>query len=374
MSDVEGVRNLIGTGLVEFAGGLLTAAIALVVLFKISATMTLMAFAFLVGFGVVLNKAFGTIRPIFRERAKLHAEVAGRLSESLGGVRVVKGYHAEEREEKTFAAGVQRLLDNVLKTLTSTSVMSLSSTVLLGIVGAVVMFVGTPQILAGTLTLGGFFTYTVFLGFLVAPIFQIVAIGTQLTEALAGLERTREILAEKPEDADPRRTTSARRDRGRPRVRGRPVRLRRGQGSPARGLVPRRARHGDGARRPVRLRQVHDHRPRRRVPRPDGRPRPRGRRRPLRPCGWTRTARRSASSCRRRSSSTGRSARTSRSRAPTPRRSRSSRPAGSRAWTSSPRASRRSTTRSSASAASSCPAASASASRSPGRSSRTRAS
>jgi ABC-type multidrug transport system fused ATPase/permease subunit len=206
MNDVEGVRNLIGTGLVEFAGGLLTAAIALVVLFKISATMTLMAFAFLVGFGVVLNKAFATIRPIFRERAKLHAEVAGRLSESLGGVRVVKGYHAEEREEKTFGAGVQRLLDNVLKTLTSTSVMSLSSTVLLGIVGAVVMFVGTRQILAGTLTLGGFFTYTVFLGFLVAPIFQIVAIGTQLTEALAGLERTREILSESPEDADPRRT------------------------------------------------------------------------------------------------------------------------------------------------------------------------
>ncbi|MBK9062259.1 MAG: ABC transporter ATP-binding protein [Acidobacteria bacterium] len=208
MSDVEGVRNLIGTGLVEFAGGLLTAAIALVVLFKISATMTLMAFAFLVGFGVVLNKAFATIRPIFRERSKLHAEVAGRLSESLGGVRVVKGYHAEEREEKTFSAGVQRLLDNVLKTLTSTSVMSLSSTVLLGIVGAVVMFVGTKQILAGTLTLGGFFTYTVFLGFLVAPIFQIVAIGTQLTEALAGLERTREILAERPEDADPKRTIS----------------------------------------------------------------------------------------------------------------------------------------------------------------------
>jgi subfamily B ATP-binding cassette protein MsbA len=208
MNDVEGVRNLIGTGLVEFAGGLLTAAIALVVLFKISATMTLMAFTFLLGFGIVLNKAFGTIRPIFRERAKLHAEVAGRLSESLGGVRVVKGYHAEEREEKTFAAGVQRLLDNILKTLTSTSVMSLSSTLLLGIVGAVVMFVGARQILAGTLTLGGFFTYTVFLGFLVAPIFQIVAIGTQLTEALAGLERTREILSESPEDADPKRTVS----------------------------------------------------------------------------------------------------------------------------------------------------------------------
>ncbi len=208
MSDVEGVRNLIGTGLVEFVGGLLTAAIALVVLFKISATMTLLAFAFLVGFGVVLNRAFGTIRPIFRERGKINAEVTARLTESLGGVRVVKGYHAEEREEGVFAAGVQRLLDNVLKTLTSTSVMSLSSTVMLGIVGAVVMYVGARQILAGTLTLGGFFTYTLFMGFLVAPIFQIVAIGTQLTEALAGLERTREILAEKPEDADPRRTVA----------------------------------------------------------------------------------------------------------------------------------------------------------------------
>ena len=206
MSDVEGVRNLIGTGLVEFVGGLLTAAIALVVLFKISATMTLLAFAFLVGFGVVLNRAFGTIRPIFRERGKINAEVTARLTESLGGVRVVKGYHAEEREEGVFAKGVQRLLDNVLKTLTSTSVMSLSSTVMLGIVGAVVMYVGARQILAGTLTLGGFFTYTLFMGFLVAPIFQIVAIGTQLTEALAGLERTREILSEKPEDADPRRT------------------------------------------------------------------------------------------------------------------------------------------------------------------------
>jgi ABC-type multidrug transport system fused ATPase/permease subunit len=208
MSDVEGVRNLIGTGLVEFAGGILTASIALVVLMRISTVMTLIAFAFFVGFGFVLNRAFGTIRPIFRERGKINAEVTGRLTESLGGVRVVKGYHAESREASVFASGVQRLLDNVLKTLTATSVMSLSSTVLLGVVGAIVMFVGTRQILAGTLTLGGFFTYTLFLGFLVAPLFQIVAIGTQLTEALAGLERTREILSERPEDEDPRRTVT----------------------------------------------------------------------------------------------------------------------------------------------------------------------
>jgi len=155
MTDVEGVRNLIGTGLVEFAGGLLTSAIALVVLFRISALMTLLAFAFLLCFAVALNKAFATMRPIFRERGKINAEVTGRLAESLGGVRVIKGYHAEEREEKVFAKGVQRLLDNVMRTLTATSVMSLSASLLMGVVGVVIMFVGARQIVAGTLTIGG---------------------------------------------------------------------------------------------------------------------------------------------------------------------------------------------------------------------------
>jgi ABC-type multidrug transport system fused ATPase/permease subunit len=206
MSDVEGVRNLIGTGLVEFAGGLLTSAIALVVLFRISALMTAIAFGFLLCFAVALNKAFGTIRPIFRERGKINAEVTGRLTESLGGVRVIKGYHAEEREEKVFFKGVQRLLDNVMRTLTATSVMSLSASLLLGVVGVVIMYVGARQIMAGTLTIGGFFTYTLFMGFLVAPIIGIVSIGTQLTEALAGLERTHEVLSERPEDKDPGRT------------------------------------------------------------------------------------------------------------------------------------------------------------------------
>ena len=206
MSDVEGVRNLVGTGLVEFAGGLLTAVIAFVVLMRISPTMTLFAFSCLVLFSLGLKKAFVTIRPIFRERGKINAEVTGRLTETLGGVRVVKGYHAEAREEGVFAEGVGRLLGNVLRTLTATSVMSLSSTALMGIVGAVVMFMGARQIMAGTLTLGGFFTYTMFLGYLVAPIFQIVNIGTQITEAIAGLERTHEVLAEPAEDADPDRT------------------------------------------------------------------------------------------------------------------------------------------------------------------------
>jgi len=206
MSDVEGVRNLIGTGLVDLVGGLITALIALVVLFRISSLMTALAFGFLLLFAIALRKAFGTIRPIFRERGKINAEVTGRLAESLGGVRVVKGYHAEEREDSVFARGVQRLLDNVLRTLTATSVMTLSASVLLGVVGAVIMYVGAHQVAAGSLTIGGFFTYTLFLGFLIAPIMQIVQVGTQLTEALAGLERTQEILSENREDRDPRRT------------------------------------------------------------------------------------------------------------------------------------------------------------------------
>ncbi len=206
MSDVEGIRNLIGTGLIEFIGGIMTAAIAFVVLLKISPLMTMVAFGTLLLFTVGLNRAFATIRPIFRERGKINAEVTGRLTESLGAVRTVKGYHAEAREAGVFARGVQRLLDNVIKTLTATSLLGLSSTLLLGIVGASVMFIGARQVLSGAMTLGGFFTYTAFLGFLVAPVFQIVAIGTQLTEALAGLERTRELLRERPEDEDPART------------------------------------------------------------------------------------------------------------------------------------------------------------------------
>ena len=205
MSDVEGLRNLVGTGLVEFAGSVLTALFALVVLLKISAFMTAVAFAVLIVFGASINKAFAYIRPIYRARSKLAAEVTGRLNESLAGVRVVKGYRAEKREDKVFRAGVQRLLDNVLKTLTATSTMSLSSSALLGLVSAVIMYLGTRQILAGAMTLGTFLTYVVFLGLLVAPVVQIVGIGTQLSEAMAGLERTREILAELPEDADPRR-------------------------------------------------------------------------------------------------------------------------------------------------------------------------
>jgi ABC-type multidrug transport system fused ATPase/permease subunit len=193
---------------VELLGGLLTAGIALVVLIRISPLMTGLSVAFVIAFGLSLRKAFAAIRPVFKERGKINSEVTGRLTESLGGVRVIKGYHAESREEDVFAAGVKRLLDNVLKSLTSMSLMSLSATVLMGVVGAIVMYIGARQILAGSLTLGGFVTFTAFLAFLVAPVFQIVQIGTQLTEALAGLERTREILKERQEDHDPNRTVS----------------------------------------------------------------------------------------------------------------------------------------------------------------------
>lgn len=208
MNDVEGLRNLMGTGLIEFCGGLLTAFAALFILLRISPLLTGLALFVVILYAVVLQKAFAHVRPIFRERGKITAEVNGRLTESLSGVRVVKGYHAEAREEKHFAAGVDRLLNNVLQSLTAISTMSLSATLLMGLVGSIVMFVGARQIFAGQLTLGGFVTFTAFLAFLVAPVFQIVGIGTQLTEAIAGLERTREVLRETREDQDPRRTVA----------------------------------------------------------------------------------------------------------------------------------------------------------------------
>jgi ABC-type multidrug transport system fused ATPase/permease subunit len=214
MSDVEGVRNLVGTGLVEFVGGLMTAVFALVYLIHASVLLTGVAASILLVFGFGISKAFSTIRPIFRARPKITAEVTGRLTESLGGVRVVKGYHAEEREEGIFAAGVQRLLDNVLKTLTATSLMSLSGATLLGVVSALMLELGGHKILNGSMTLGDWFAFNLFLGFLIAPVFQIVAIGTQITEAITGLERTREILNEKKEDEDPRRTVTMERING----------------------------------------------------------------------------------------------------------------------------------------------------------------
>ena len=206
MTDVEGVRNLIGTGLVDFVGGLLTAVLAFFILMRISAEITLVAFGFILTFVLVLRKAFQVIRPIFRERGRINAEVTGRLTESLGGVRVIKGYHAEDREAAVFATGVERLYQNVVHSLTATSALALASTAILGIVGSTVMFLGARETLAHRITLGDYVTYTMFLAFMVAPVFQVVNVGTQLTEAIAGLDRTSEILAEKEEDSAPGRT------------------------------------------------------------------------------------------------------------------------------------------------------------------------
>lgn len=202
MSDVEGIRNLIGTGLVELAGGILSALLAVIVMFRISPVMTGLTALFILVFGVVLYFAFGRLRPIFRERSRIQAEVSGRLAETLGGIRVVKGYRQEEAEGAVFSRGVRRLLENVLRTLTAMSILGLSGSLLIGIVGATVMWVGAQQVLSGQMTLGGLFTYTVLMGFLVAPVIQVVGTGTQLTEALAGLERTKELLKEPTEDAE----------------------------------------------------------------------------------------------------------------------------------------------------------------------------
>src|SRR5215510_16380608 len=206
MSDVEGVRNLVGTGLVEFIGGVFTAIIAFVLLLKINATLTFLALGFLGVFGVILHRAFGSIRPIFRERGKINAEVTGRLTESLGGVRIVKGFHAEAREAAVFESGAMRLFENVRRTLVATSTISLTSTLLMGIVSATVMTLGGRLLIQRAMTVGDFFQFTLLLGFMVAPVFQIASIGTQITEAFAGLDRMHEVLAERPEDEDPDRT------------------------------------------------------------------------------------------------------------------------------------------------------------------------
>ncbi|MDE3202486.1 MAG: ABC transporter ATP-binding protein [Acidobacteriota bacterium] len=206
MTDVEGVRNLVGTGLVQFVGGMLTAVLVFFFLLYRSVTVTLTVFAVVGLFVFILQYGFKAIRPIFRERGKINAEVTGRLTESLGGVRVVKGYHAEDREHKVFSAGVDRLLANVMKSLTMTSVLGSASTTVLGFVSALVMWLGGHLVLNSTWTVGSYFQYNVFLAIMVAPVFQIVNIGTQLTEAFAGLDRTAEIMAELEENQVPGRT------------------------------------------------------------------------------------------------------------------------------------------------------------------------
>jgi len=211
MNDVEGVRNLVGTGLVQLVGGLFTAVIALYFLIKISPLMTLYVLVPVIVFGLIALKAFAYIRPIFRERSKLNAEVTGRLTETLSGVRVIKGFNAEAQEIKTFEDGVTRLFQNVRKSLTSTSLVTSSATLLLGLASTGIMGIGGWMIIKGEMTLGDFLSFTLFLGFMIAPIVQMSNIGSQLTEAFAGLDRTEELMNMAPEDDGTVRTIEAKR-------------------------------------------------------------------------------------------------------------------------------------------------------------------
>ncbi len=205
MSDVEGVRNLVGTGLVQLFGGTLTAVVALFLLIRINALMTLYVLLPLIFFGLISLKAFGYIRPIFRERGKINADVTGRLTESLAGIRVIKGFNAEKQEISVFERGVERLFLNVKKSLTSTSLVTSSATLLLGLASVAIMAIGAKMIIDGRMTIGDFFAFTLYLGFLIAPIVQMSNIGSQMTEAFAGLDRTEEIMNVAREGEEPNR-------------------------------------------------------------------------------------------------------------------------------------------------------------------------
>ncbi|MFL2598112.1 MAG: ABC transporter ATP-binding protein [Flavobacteriaceae bacterium] len=200
MTDVEGVRNLVGTGLVQLIGGSITAIISLIILIRINAQMTLFVLVPVLIFAGIALKAFGYIRPIFRARSKINAQVTGRLTETLNGIRVIKGFNAELQEEKVFIEGVRDLYQNVKKSLTATAFMTSSSTFLLGLASAGIMGMGGYYIMNNSMTYGEFVSFTLFLGFMIAPIVQMSNIGSQLTEAFAGLDRTQELMKIKEEN------------------------------------------------------------------------------------------------------------------------------------------------------------------------------
>lgn len=206
MTDVEGVRNLIGTGLVQLVGGTFTAVISLIILIKLNPWMTLFVFIPLSIFGVIALKAFKYIRPIFRSRGKINAEVTGRLTETLAGVRVIKAFNAEEQENSAFEKGVERLYKNVKKSLTATALMTSSSTFLIGVATTGIMGIGGYYMIQNEMTTGDFLFFTLVLGFMIAPIIQMSNIGSQLTEALAGLDRTEELMNMAAEEDDKNRT------------------------------------------------------------------------------------------------------------------------------------------------------------------------
>ena len=206
MNDVEGVRNLVGTGFVLMVGGVLAASVSLVILIRINAQLTLIAVVPLILFGLISLKAFSYIRPIFRERWAINAEVTGRLTETITGIRVIRGFNAETQEERVFEEGVDRLFQNVRRSLTATSLVASLAILLMGVVSVSIMWMGGGMIVRGSMTVGDFFAYTLYLAFLVAPIIQMSNIGTQLTEAFAGLDRMELLLNLGREGAEPRRT------------------------------------------------------------------------------------------------------------------------------------------------------------------------
>ena len=202
MTDAEGIRNLVGNGLVQLAGSLVTAVIALAYLFYLSWQLTLANIFALGAFGFAMATAFSRLRPIFRERGKINAEVTGRLNETLGGIRIVKTYTAEKREELVFTKGAHRLFRNVASSITGVSAITAFSTAVIGIIGVIMIIVGGRAILAGQMTIGEFFNYILFTGLLAAPVVQMASIGTQISEAFAGLDRIRELLQMKTEDQE----------------------------------------------------------------------------------------------------------------------------------------------------------------------------
>ena len=201
MTDAEGIRNLIGTGIIQLVGGALTAVLALGVLFYLNWQLTLAIVVFLGAFGGAMAYAFSTLRPIFRERGKINAEVTGRLAETLGGIRVVKAYRMEAREQRAFGEGVLRLFHNVKRSITGTSAITAVATVIVGAIGVLLIFFGGRAIQAGAMSLGDLVMYVAFISVLVAPIVQMSSIGTQVSEAFAGLDRIREVLNLEAEDA-----------------------------------------------------------------------------------------------------------------------------------------------------------------------------
>ena len=202
MTDAEGVRNLVGTGLVQLVGGLVTAVIALGVLFYLNWRLTSITLLALAAFGSAMALAFNKLRPLFRERGQINAEVTGRLTESLGGIRIVKAYAAEKREELVFARGAHRLFRNVARSMTGVSAVTAFATVIVGVIGVILILVGGRAVLSGQMTLGDFFMYAVITAMVTVPLMEIASIGTQITEAFAGLDRIREIKRMTTEDDD----------------------------------------------------------------------------------------------------------------------------------------------------------------------------